>query len=251
MSEKKIFYAQGDDPILVAAYEKAQDTFKYFWREVAWEYRRIIPGLSTACVKVAFTEEVPGSDDVLVEHMWIGNIDFDGSVIYGELLNEPIDIKSIKVGDEVGVTIEQISDWMIVSDDKTYGGFTIQAMRSVMSDEERQEHDAAWGLDFGSYDEVLVVRDQIEHPEYLIEHPMSVNMKDSLIEFLDQNPDEVKVTDEAGITFLHREVIAGNLTSTEVLLEKGADKLAKTKDGKTALDFARELNWSHIIPVLS
>ncbi|MDR0228306.1 MAG: DUF2314 domain-containing protein [Flavobacteriaceae bacterium] len=251
MSENKIFYAKGDDPILVAAYSKAQETFKYFWREVAWEYRRIVPALSTACVKVAFTEEVEGSDDVVVEHMWIGNIDFDGTIIYGELLNEPLDIKSIKVGDEVGVTLEQISDWMIVSEDKTYGGFTIQAMRSVMTDDERQEHDGAWGLDFGDFNNVLVVRDQEENPENLVEHPMSVNMKDSLIEFLDQNPDEVKLSDDAGITFLHREVIAGNLTSTKVLIEKGADVAAKTKDGKTALDFARELNWEHIIPVLA
>ncbi|MGL4583549.1 MAG: DUF2314 domain-containing protein, partial [Flavobacterium sp.] len=37
--ENPIFYAKGDDPILVEAYKKAQDSFKYFWRELTWEYR--------------------------------------------------------------------------------------------------------------------------------------------------------------------------------------------------------------------
>lgn len=252
MSDTKIFYAKGDDPILIEAYKKAQDNFKYFWREIAWEYRRIVPALDTACVKVAFTQEVEGSDEVMIEHMWIGNIDFDGTIIYGELLNEPQQITNIQVGEEVGVTLDQISDWMFVSEGKTYGGFTVQAMRSVMTPEERSEHDAAWGgLEFGDYNHVLVVRDQLENPEHLVEHPMSVNMRESLIEFLNENAGEIEYAGEDGVTFLHREVIAGDKTSVEVLLEKGADITAKTASGKTALDFAKELNWEHLIPVLS
>jgi uncharacterized protein YegJ (DUF2314 family) len=49
---------------------------------------------------------------------------------------------------------------------------------------------------------------------------------------------------------VHREAIAGNLTSVEVLLSLGADKTTKTNTGKTALDFARLLEWEHIIPLL-
>jgi len=75
-------------------------------------------------------------------------------------------------------------------------------------------------------------------------------MKESLIDFVKNNPEEVTAQDELGYTFLHREAVAGNLTSVEVLLESGADKNAKTASGKTALDFAKQLNWEHLIPIL-
>ena len=46
------------------------------------------------------------------------------------------------------------------------------------------------------------------------------------------------------------ETIAGNLTSVEVLLSYGADKNIKSNQGESALDFAKKMNWEHIIPVL-
>lgn len=123
-------------------------------------------------------------------------------------------------------------------------------MRSEMSNDERKDHDEAWGLDFGDFNDILVVNEQKEKPENLIEHPVSKNMKQSLIDFVKNNPEEITAKDELGYTFLHRETIAGNLTSIEILLEAGADKNAKTISGKTPLDFAKQLNWEHLIPVL-
>ncbi len=251
MAENKIYFAEGDHPKMIEAYKKAQETFKYFWRELSWEYRRAVPGLDMASVKVAFTQAVEGQDEPVVEHMWIGNLDFDGKIIYGELLNEPNEITELVEGDQVGVTIDQISDWMYITEGKSYGGFTVQALRSEMTDEERAEHDAAWGLDFGDFNDVTIVMGQEEHPENLVEHPMSKNMKENLEKFLSENPKEVSRLDEAGFTFLQKETIAGNLTSVEVLLALGADKDAKNNEGKTALDYAKEMNWEHIIPVLA
>jgi ankyrin repeat protein len=85
----------------------------------------------------------------------------------------------------------------------------------------------------------------------LVEHPMSRNMRDSFVEFLKENPNEMSDKDDLGYTMLHREAIAGNATSIEVLKEFAADVNAKTNDGKTALDFAKALNWEHLIPILS
>lgn len=245
-----VFFASGESPKMVEAFKKAQDTFKFFWRELHWEYRRIVPGLDLACVKVVFTQSMPGSDQPIVEHMWINEVEFDGENVSGNLINEPNDITNVSNGDHVSVLLNQVSDWLFASDGKTYGGFTIQAMRSDMDKKELKEHDKAWGLDFGSYNEVFVVRDQKEKPENLIEHPMSKNMRESLIDFLKQNPNELSSKDELGYTFLHKEAIAGNRTSIEVLKEAGADITQKTNSGKTALDFARQLNWEHIIPLL-
>lgn len=248
MENTPTFFADGESPKMIEAYKKAQETFKYFWRELSWEYRRIVPGLDVACVKLAFTQDIDG--ETIVEHMWINDINFDGDTIYGILVNQPNDLTNVNNGDEVQIPVNQISDWLFAVQGKTYGAFTIHAMRSEMEEDERQDHDDAWGLEFGDYNDIWVVSDQKEKPENLVEHPMSKNMKESLIDFVKNNPEELTATDELGYTFLHRETIAGNKTSVEVLLESGVDTKAQTANGKTALDFAKQLNWEHLIPLL-
>lgn len=246
----KIFFAKGDSPKMIKAFTDAQNTFKYLWRELSWEYRRIVPALEVACVKVAFSEQIDATDEPIIEHMWINDIMFDGDEIKGTLINTPNELTNVENGDEVTIPLNQISDWLFATRGKTYGGFTIQAMRSDMSKEERAEHDEAWGLDFGDYNDILLVYEQKEHPENLVDHPMCKNMKEKLEEFMKQHPDELTATDELGYTMLHKETIAGNLTSVEVLLSLGADKTRRTNKGKTALDFAKQLQWEHIIPLL-
>lgn len=265
MADKEIFFADGNNPKMIEAFKNAQNTFKYFWRELSWEYRRIIPALSLSCVKIAFTQETENGQ--LVEHMWINEVQFDGNLVKGVLLNSPNELTNISNGDLVEIPFNQISDWLFavaVSKPKgglsklfsatpkprVYGGFTIQAMRSEMTNQERKEHDNAWGLDFGDYNKVLLVNGQEENPENLTEHPMSKNMAEKLIDFLKAHPNEITNADKQGITLLHKETIAGNLTSVEVLLSFSADKNIKTHKGETALDFAKRMNWEHLVDFL-
>ncbi|OXG02289.1 uncharacterized protein YegJ (DUF2314 family) [Flavobacterium araucananum] len=247
MENTPLFFADGESPKMIEAFKKAQETFKYFWREISWEYRRVVPALDVACVKLAFTQEI--DNDTVVEHMWINDINFDGEKIKGTLVNDPDELTNVSNGDYVEIPVNQISDWLFASQDKTYGGFTIHAMRSEMSETEREEHDEAWGLNFGDFNDILVAYEQKEKPENLIEHPMSKNMKDSLVEFVKANPNELVAQDESGYTFLHREAIAGNSTIVKALIESGADVNAKTHNNKTAQDFAEQLKWQHLIEV--
>ncbi|MBR8464101.1 DUF2314 domain-containing protein [Campylobacter sp. faydin G-24] len=233
---------------MLAAFNEARKTFRYFWREQSWEYQRIIPKLDFSCVKVMFSEEIDG--ELLVEHMWINDVYFDGKFIYGTLINEPNDLRGTKNGDKIKVELADISDWMFASDGKVCGGFSIQAMRATMSTDERVEHDKAWGMEFGDPSRVMLVSEQDEHPENLHEHPMSVNMKKSLTEFLDKNPSEATSVDDDGYTMLHRQAIAGNASMVEILLEYGADKNARTPDKLTALELARAVGWEHVVAVL-
>lgn len=269
MEENPIFWADGDDPQMIEAYRKAQETFKYFWREQSWEYRRIIPGLNVSCVKAMFSEETE-TGETNVEHMWINDIGFDGDRVTGYLINEPNTLRNVQVGDFIDIPLNEISDWLFAitpsvkkpkglsklfssSADplpKTYGGFTIQKIRSDMSASERKDHDNAWQLDFGDFNDILLVNHQKEEPENLTEHPMSRNMKDDFAKFLQEYPDEIKLIDDNGQTLLHRETIAGNLTTVKAALEAGADRNIQSKVGKTALDYAKQLNWAHLIPVL-
>ncbi|WP_298053712.1 DUF2314 domain-containing protein [uncultured Campylobacter sp.] len=244
-----VFYADGEDEAMLKAFEQARKSFRYFWRELYWERLRMVPALSFACVKVAFSQELNGSTEV--EHMWVNDVYFDGERVCGVLVNDPNVLSNVKNGEQVSVPLEQISDWMFAIEGKTYGGFSVQAMRKAMSQSERAEHDEAWGLNFGDPDVVLVAYEQQEHPQNLTEHPMSVNTKKNFEEFLRGYPDEITRTDDEGYTMLHYEAIAGNLTRLELLLAKGADKNAKNIHGKTALDYARALGWDHVAEALS
>lgn len=250
MKNNKIFFADGESPSMINAFQQAQKTFKYFWRELSWEYRRIVPGLEIASVKVAFSQQFDGDELPTIEHMWVNDINFDGDHIFGRLINAPNQLTNVENGEEVAVPLAQISDWLFASGGKTFGGFTIHAIRKQMEAKERKAHDEAWGLDFGSFDDIEVAVGQKERPNHLIEHPMSSNMKESFAEFLQKNPLEITKQDEGGFSMLHREAIAGNATTVALLLELGANKNAKTEQGKMAIDFAHQLDWQPIIDLL-
>ena len=79
---------------------------------------------------------------------------------------------------------------------------------------------------------------------------MSVNMRESLVEFLSENPDEATSQDDNGWTMLHREALAGNLDPVEVLLEHGADPSLTTNDGRTALQLAERMRWNKVVAAL-
>src|SRR5688572_18551896 len=102
MSESPVFHFNNDDPEMQKAYARARANFKYFWREVSWERRRIVPALDMACVKAAFSDGVPG-DGSPVEQMWFGqeDIDFNGFMVSGTLLNAPNELSTVKQGETV------------------------------------------------------------------------------------------------------------------------------------------------------
>src|SRR5262245_54657380 len=94
----RVFLAKESDPEMERASENARGTFRYFWREMAWERRRIVPALDLACVKAPFSDGKQGSgtpDAPNVEHMWISEVDFDGQNVSGVLMNNPNWLKTV------------------------------------------------------------------------------------------------------------------------------------------------------------
>ncbi|MBE8584796.1 DUF2314 domain-containing protein [Campylobacter concisus] len=243
-----IYFVSSDEDYMQRAFEQARESFKYFWRELYWERRRIAPMLDYAMVKICFLDVINGEE--VGEHMWVNDVEFDGDTIYGTLVNEPDSVQNVKVGDQISAKFTDMSDWLFAIGGRAYGGFSVQAMRSRMQKDELAEHDAAWGLDFGDYNDILVVFEQKEHPENLIEHPMSKNMRGQVEQYIKAHPSMVADTDELGFTQLHHEALAGNLTIVNLLLENGASKNARTKSGKTAAEFAKQIGWSEIAKVL-
>ena len=75
---------------------------------------------------------------------------------------------------------------------------------------------------------------------------MSRNTRADWMNFVQENPAGVIEADGEGYTRLHREAIAGNLSSIEILVANGADVHAKNKHGKTALEYAQAMGWEHL-----
>jgi uncharacterized protein len=263
-SASPVYYAEGDDPELKTAMERARDTFKYHWRELTWEYRRIIPALELSAIKVGFKDPDGGPDDV--EHMWCSEIEFDGDEIAVRLLNSPNTLKSVKAGDPVMLRKEQIEDWMYVMGGAVYGGFTIQVLRARMSSGERRGHDSAWGLKFPDPSRIDLVPNFAERgskgmlgrlfggasppgdPE--VEHPMSENMAPALADAVAKDRAGFLELGPSGLSTLHSFALGGSAACVAALLRSGADPRLKTKHGKTARELAMMMGWPRVEKLL-
>lgn len=137
MTDSKVFFADADDKMAEAS-EKARRSFHFFWREMYWEQRRIVPAVDIGMVKAAF------QDGEVVEHMWVDQIYFDGYVVVGFLANQPNELTNINQGDTVEINLnETLTDWLLFSCGVVYGGFSIHEMRAQMSEADCADHDAA------------------------------------------------------------------------------------------------------------
>lgn len=94
---------EGESEDFRVAVASAQRTFRFFWREMSWERRRIVKALDLAAVKVSFTTDSADPDSPSVENMWVTDVDFDGLTLSGILMNEPVWVSSINAGDPVSV----------------------------------------------------------------------------------------------------------------------------------------------------
>ena len=247
-----------DGPEMEQAMADAQASFKFFWRELTWEARRIVPGLELAAVKAAFNDPGAGVDSI--EHMWMSDVRFDGDTLNATMLSSPNALQSVRAGDEVTLGLEHLEDWMYVIGGRVYGGFTIQEVRAEMSRRDRRGHDAAWGLEFPDPGRVEIVpvwdeeegsgrpgrkrRDSAPNPDPGREHPMAESMAGTFSDALGQDPDALRRTDDRGFTELHHLALGGSAVCVIELLRLGADPHVKTETDRTPRQLAEALGWS-------
>lgn len=261
-----VFGFDHTDPAMAEAQKNARATFKYFWRELTWEYRRIIPGLSLAAIKSAYSDN-PSDPNSPVEHMWANDVFFDGVNITGTLINQPNELTSVQQGDQIEVPFGQLGDWMYAYDDRVFGAHSVNLMRSQMSARECKAHDSAWGLDFGDPNEIELIgspgvtqkpgffrrlfggRSPAAPVDLNADHPMSINMGPKLADAIREDPGFL-TPDEKGWTTLHSMALGGSTTAVKILLEHGADKTLKTPNGHTALRLAEIIGWQNVAALL-
>ncbi len=71
------------------------------------------------------------TSDGEVEHIWFTPLEVDGDIIKAECANEPRSIPDLRFGDVRDLKRDQVSDWMIVSGNKCYGGYTIRVLSKI------------------------------------------------------------------------------------------------------------------------
>jgi len=130
-SPDKMTVVSKDDPQINAAIEKARASLATFIAAL----QSPKPGQVGFQVKAKFT------DGGKVEHIWLGNLSYDGTNFQGTIDNEPEMVKNVKNGQRVTVAPADISDWMYLENRKLVGGETFRVFRNRRSPAERADLD--------------------------------------------------------------------------------------------------------------
>lgn len=238
-----------DDAQMRRAGERSRESFRFFIRETFWEDRRLVPGLDLMLVKAAFADTPIHEDGP--EFMWLDEVRFDGKFIEGVLINQPFRMTGAQEGDTIRMPLEHLIDWLISADHQAYGGFTVDVLRSRMSEPERIEHDEAWGLKFAAPGEVRFhptepITLRSDHPD----HPIALHVSEQLDQYCLDHPDRVSTPDPSGWTMLHAYTLAGSPLCVETLLQRSADRSARTPEGLRPVDIAKTLGWNELVDLL-
>ncbi|PID90642.1 MAG: hypothetical protein CSA97_01905 [Bacteroidetes bacterium] len=243
-----VYYIE-DSPQLEEARQGARQTFGYFWREVYWDKRRKESILQHAVVKMG-VRGLNAEGEEVAEHVWVTVLGFDGDTVRGRLLSKLEAIEGVEAGESMEFPLGVVEDWLFSASGLAYGGFTVQYIRGQLTPAQRAQHDRDWGVEFPPLGEVRLAIGQEDHPEVLHEHPLSLLATEQLKEVLEADPSYAAGRSSQGLTRLQQEVLAGNRTLVELLLEAGADREEQSDAGKTALDYAYLMSWWHIVPLL-
>lgn len=135
-----IISVTSEDAEMNTAMAEARRTVDTFWLQREKE-QEAFEGL----LKVYFTDEGSSEDG---EHMWVRVTERSTPDLKGILLSEPGWLKSVRGGQEVSFSTEQISDWLCIEHGKAKGAYTVQLLRQRMTDQERREHDQGYPFRF-------------------------------------------------------------------------------------------------------
>lgn len=135
--EPDMVYVPNEDQRMNWAIEKANLTLWYFEESLKTKQ----PYQNYFSVKVLITDGDEG------EHIWLTDPHFDDEGnLFGTVGNEPVNIRSIKFNQKIGIKRDLISDWMIIENGRLIGGYTIRAIRDGVAEKEKAAFDNSIGL---------------------------------------------------------------------------------------------------------
>jgi uncharacterized protein YegJ (DUF2314 family) len=89
----------------------------------------------------SFSVKLLVTDGQHSEHMWVPPVRYEQGKFFGQLNNVPDLVHGVKLGDEVSVPTNEISDWMFVDEGRLVGGCTIRVLRDGLSAAEKRQFD--------------------------------------------------------------------------------------------------------------
>lgn len=131
--EPEVLLVESEDAGMNAAIENAKKTFKTNFHPALISKN---PDFSNFAIKQRFDTPEGG------EHIWIGDIVLDNGKYRGTVQNEPVNPLDVKIGDEIVVNVDNLSDWMYYDKNIVKGAYTVKVLRETMSDEEKKEMDS-------------------------------------------------------------------------------------------------------------
>lgn len=126
-----VMYVEKGDSEMEQARQKARETVDQFIKALD----------SPTPSQSHFAIKVPIEENDLVEHMWLNPVRHDAGRFFGVLNNNPVMITTVKAGDQVEASTDEISDWRYIEDGKLVGGYSIRLMHSRLSEAEREAFD--------------------------------------------------------------------------------------------------------------
>lgn len=124
-----------------AELDRAVEEAKATYRDLVAALEASAPGHSGFAVKKPYDTPDGG-----FEHIWIGEVTWDGERFHGVINNEPVDTDAVALGDRVQVTPDELSDWMYIDGDTIVGGYTVRVLHYQQSEEDQRAFEEATGL---------------------------------------------------------------------------------------------------------
>lgn len=82
------------------------------------------------------------------EYLWLNEVQMVRKKFTGKVANHPQFAKSVKFGQTVSISEDEVDDWMYVENGKLKGGYTIRAQRETLKGEDRKKFDAQFKFKF-------------------------------------------------------------------------------------------------------
>ena len=135
--EPDMVYIPNEDGRMKWAMEKANLTLWYFEKSLS----------NPQPHHAYFSVKVHIIDGKTSEHIWLTEPHFDDEGnLFGTVGNEPVDVKTVRINQQIGINRDLISDWMSIENGRLIGGYTIRAIRDGIPDKDKAEFDNSIGL---------------------------------------------------------------------------------------------------------
>jgi len=135
--EPDVYHPPTEDDRIIWGIEKARLTLHYF-EECLKQPKE---GQDFFSIKVKIV------DGKYAEHIWLTepNFDEEGN-LYGVVGNEPLNVKTVKLNQNIGIDRALVTDWMLVQEGRLIGGYTIRAIREGLTAEDLKRFDEDFGI---------------------------------------------------------------------------------------------------------